>query len=604
VLGQTAFEYRSPNLIEGREFAIGSMPVVLSNGQVRSLSLSPQSAYDTTSDPPRLYIADTGNNRILGFADARRVKAGDRADLVIGQVDFSRSLVNSPTGDANQPGPSGLLLPSSVALDKDGNLWVADTGNGRALRFPRPFDQLSWGQTPAPDIVLGQPDFTTRPYGDPAADKMYRPAGIAVSPDGNVAISDFAFNRVLYWMKEDLASGAPARFVVGQPDFTTTTGGNTDQDMQLPMQMAFDSGGRLYVSDAGNQRVLIYGNIQWGETVPFILPVSVNGVEPTGIAVSQLTGELWVADARGSRIVRYPEYYTLLFQASLAPTSTYQGFSPRAVMLDPSDNVFVIDAANRLLMHFPTLGVFNGANGFARIAPAMRALLTAPGVTFSTDTVTSDAAPMPLSLNDIEVLVDGVPAPVYGVGDFGVKFVVPKGTTPLGDADFLVRRASTGQVLAYNRLATTPFSPGVLYVDKNPAQSGQARAINQDGKANSQSTPASPGQTMTIYLTGTGNFSSLPADGDKPGADTPVPGNVSAYVIPMAGAGVYVCPIVSSTLDPDEPSVWRIKVTVPQVTVLGTYYFSVIFNNVPSHRLPAQGGQPEYQVRPLVTISK
>jgi len=146
LLGQVAFEYRAPNFIQGREFSGGSL--------TGGITLGPAAVVDRSSDPPRLYIADTGNNRILGFADARRAQSGDFADIVIGQVDFYRALVNSPTSDVNDPRETGLFLPSMVAVDSEGNLWVADTGNSVSCATPGR-STIRAGQQ-LPDLVIGR----------------------------------------------------------------------------------------------------------------------------------------------------------------------------------------------------------------------------------------------------------------------------------------------------------------------------------------------------------------------------------------------------------------------------------------------------------------
>ena len=86
-----------------------------------------------------LYIADPHNHRILGFRDARKAQSGDIADLVIGQPDFYRALCNYPTANPDTPNESGLCYPVGLALDSDGNLYVADAGNSRIVRFPKPF---------------------------------------------------------------------------------------------------------------------------------------------------------------------------------------------------------------------------------------------------------------------------------------------------------------------------------------------------------------------------------------------------------------------------------------------------------------------------------
>ena len=108
VVGQTDFPFNTPNLIEGREVWIYS--TAAPGGGI---------VVDKSSNPPHLYIADTYNNRILGFRDARAVGADARslltqkADLVIGQPanDLFRSMVNYPNGDPGSAHQDGSISP-------------------------------------------------------------------------------------------------------------------------------------------------------------------------------------------------------------------------------------------------------------------------------------------------------------------------------------------------------------------------------------------------------------------------------------------------------------------------------------------------------------
>ena len=61
----------------------------------------------------RLYVADTGNNRILRFHQDRRVEAA-----------FD-----------NQGAGGGLKNPSSVFVDENGGMFVADTDNNRVVKL-------------------------------------------------------------------------------------------------------------------------------------------------------------------------------------------------------------------------------------------------------------------------------------------------------------------------------------------------------------------------------------------------------------------------------------------------------------------------------------
>ena len=55
-------------------------------------------ALDMNVNPPILYVADTGNNRVLGFRNANTFSNGQKADIVIGQVDFQSTFTQGPRG--------------------------------------------------------------------------------------------------------------------------------------------------------------------------------------------------------------------------------------------------------------------------------------------------------------------------------------------------------------------------------------------------------------------------------------------------------------------------------------------------------------------------
>ena len=125
-----------PNLVEGREL----------NG--------PQGiALDLTVNPPHLYVADTLNNRVLGWKSATTFNNGAFADIVIGQNDLFTTIGQGPGRSGSTLQSSGLTAPMGLAVDANGSLYVIDAGNNRILRFPKPFAQTG-GQLP--DMVLGQ----------------------------------------------------------------------------------------------------------------------------------------------------------------------------------------------------------------------------------------------------------------------------------------------------------------------------------------------------------------------------------------------------------------------------------------------------------------
>jgi uncharacterized protein (TIGR03437 family) len=597
LLGQIDFGFSAPNLIEGREFAPGELRVVLSSGQTATVNLGPAIAIDTNSETPRLYIADTGNNRILGYADARKVRFGDRheyADLVIGQVDFYRALRNSPANDSAVPSATGLYLPSAIAVDKEGNLWVADTLNGRVVRFPRPFDHRDDPQTA--DLVIGQPDLTTKSTGEVTRDRLGAPAGLAFTPEGNLVVSDLAHNRVLMY-RQPSTNGPAADLILGQQDDSSSGYGNSDSQFTLPLGVVVDSFGRLYVADYGNVRIVVFDDLnqQLDGGPGVVLATNQVGVIPVHLALHPRTEELYVSDANPSgsyprsRVVRFPQY-DQLFASGLNPTLSLNEYYPRGVAFDANANLYVVDSASRLSMHFPTLNVVNGANGFPRLAPAMIGQLTVPGVSLTAEPATGSGPKLPFELADLEVLVDGVAAPLYRVADNTIRLVIPKGARQTGTAEFLIRRPSTGEYVASSRLAMSPYSPGVLFRNSNPGNhKEQARAVNQDGSDNGATKPVNTGQEFTVFLTGYGAVDGLPDDGEAPGSERPLGGETPRVFLQVTDTAALECTSgIASTLDPNEPGVWRVKCKLPTLPATGGPYpigFFVIYHSMGSHLL-------------------
>ena len=107
---------QSPNLVEGREL------------------FAPQAvALDNSVSPPILYVSDYVNNRVLAWKNAATFTTGQKADLAIGQPDLDTTFAEGPGAVAQKTSTytSGLTRPSGLAVDGNGNLYVADAGNNR-----------------------------------------------------------------------------------------------------------------------------------------------------------------------------------------------------------------------------------------------------------------------------------------------------------------------------------------------------------------------------------------------------------------------------------------------------------------------------------------
>ncbi len=171
-----------------------------------------------------LAVADTSNNRVLIW-NSIPTSNGAPADVVVGQSAFDRIKQPIPLDNKSFRGPQGVWI-------QGGRLFVADTQNHRVLiwnSIPSQNDQ------PA-DLVIGQPNFTTAFEPVPSltgvtsaqADRLLDP--VSVTSDGTrLYVTDLGHNRVLIWNRIPTQNGAPADVVVGQKDFTSA-GPNPSRD--------------------------------------------------------------------------------------------------------------------------------------------------------------------------------------------------------------------------------------------------------------------------------------------------------------------------------------------------------------------------------------
>jgi uncharacterized protein (TIGR03437 family) len=137
------------------------------------------------------------------------------------------------------------------------------------------------------------------------------------------------------------------------------------------------------------------------------------------------------------------------------------------------------------------------------------------------------------SNSDVEVLFDGIPAPIIYASASQVNAVIPCEVSG---------HSSTQMVVQYSEAQSPPFTvvlspaaPGIFTADGSGQ--GQAAALNQDNSFNSPSNPAPRGSILTFYATGVGATSPC-ADGQVYQSDFPtIPLPV---VVGVGGSGAHV----------------------------------------------------------------
>ncbi|HLI85686.1 MAG TPA: hypothetical protein VKV17_17355 [Bryobacteraceae bacterium] len=612
VLGQTQLTRGSINYIEGREFNFNSS---VPTAGAPCYSGYPSAcdagiAVDNSSGTPHLYVADPGNNRVLGFKDLRTLTAGSQADIVIGQPDLSTGICNYPTGNPAQPAQNTLCNPIGLTVDAQGNLYVADSLNGRVLEFPQPFNYTGTMQ-PA-SLVLGQQSFNSQ-FTDPTQSNMARPYGVALSGTNGLVVSDVQHNRILFFPETNgsFTNGEPASKVFGQSGFNSQAPGNGANQLNQPHHVSCDTNGLIYVADTANNRVQIFNDPNNPETpvagASAIYSLLDNFQAPRGVYVSQVTGAIWVTDTlnQGDQcsgqpcsyaVKRYGRYPDQLL-ASPASLAQIPAAAPSlAVAQDATGNLVVADFSHRIAIYFHSLQVVNGGSFLVtkQLAPGMLATICAADAslvpstaaldcgtgtnTFGSTTAGATTVPLGTVLADTQVLFNGSPVPLYYVSPTQINFVVPNGQSAgavptTGSVPIVVVKPSTGQVLAAGSAAMNSASPAILEATFSGTLR-QAAVLNQDNSVNSATNRAARGSIIQIFATGAGFVPGAPPDG------VPASSPISTPGIPQVIVGSCLVDDTACTMETGEhvtysgldtyPGVWQINVKIPMNTAPGS----------------------------------
>ena len=225
----------------------------------------------TTDDVGNIYVADSGNQRVQEIAVSSHSQFG--ISMTAGDVYTVAGHANGAGGNMGNDGPATAAKindPSALAVDSNGNLYIADTGNNRieevAAANGTQWNQLMTGG----DIytVAGDAGGTAGITGDgnPAGTALLDfPNGVAIDPAGDIYISDSSNSRIQevasangnQWGKSmtggDIYTVAGSQ--TGHAGRTGDGGPVASALLNLPEAVSTDAVGDVLIADSLNNRI-------------------------------------------------------------------------------------------------------------------------------------------------------------------------------------------------------------------------------------------------------------------------------------------------------------------------------------------------------------
>lgn len=234
VLGQPNFESNLPNVV-----GIGNNPS----------SQTLNWPYGVFSDGYSLWVADTGNRRVLFYKEIPFSNFAS-ADQVIGKSDFI-------TRDYENHEP---IWPYAVKVNSKNQLIITDTQFYRSLLW----NNANEAFLKRADILIGQIDFDANgqnQFGLFPSSKSLNWTYDSCFYKNGLLINDTGNSRILWFENIPKSHNVEATAVIGKRDFVTgsenkETLNGTSSSLYWPFSITTEKN-KLFIADTGNHRLVI-----------------------------------------------------------------------------------------------------------------------------------------------------------------------------------------------------------------------------------------------------------------------------------------------------------------------------------------------------------
>ena len=421
----------------------------------------------------------------------------DQFNLRVRKVD-AKGVITTVAGNGKQgfsgdggPATSALLAnPYGVAVDRSGNLYIADQRNLRIRKVTAPGTIIT---------VAGNGQRASSGDGGPAMNaSLKNPVGVAIDSAGNLYIADLDSYTIRKVDPQGIISTVAGNGVQG---FSGDGGPATSASLSLPYGLAIDSADNLYIADLYSQRV------RRVNTTGVITTVAGNGVpgfsgdgnpattaslnNPVGVAVDT-AGNLSIVDFGNDRIRKVSATGIIStiagngregFAGDGGPATSASLNGPLSVTVDLAGNLYIADSSNYRVRRVSTAGTittiagngsksFSGDGGLATNA-SLREMegvtVDAIGNLFIADTYN-------YRIREVLAAAPGLQASPLTLSFDGVAGSTAGGAAPAAQ---LVNLSSSGAGTNFSAAASDPWltvnpaggsTPAVLQVSVDPSQ--------------------------------------------------------------------------------------------------------------------------------------
>ena len=283
-------------------------------------------------------VADTGASTIRQVTPTGAVTTIAGSLPAIGAVDGDGSMAR-------------FNSPQNVAVDEFGTIYVADAGNNLIRKI-----------TPAgvTTTLAGKAGVAGRADGTLTSATFDFPVGIALGPGGTVYVADAESHLI-----RKISPNGTVVTVAGAGWPTAITGFGYSQPGSLPVAIAVDGSGNMYVADQGM-------NIIRKVSSDGVDSVLTNAVAPMGVAVDR-AGNLYVSDSGNQTIRRITTSgQDTILAGSSGSSGAVDGNgaaasfnNPGPLSVDGSGNIYVADTGNQLVRRVTAAGTVTAIAGHA-----------------------------------------------------------------------------------------------------------------------------------------------------------------------------------------------------------------------------------------------